>query len=977
MSKKKNLFKYNLKKILKIIIMFLFILTLVGTYNSSFASDSEVELENNSGVQKTAGDIIMGMLNGLLGIFLWIPVAIGGLLFVVVPYLILSLLFKLLGNTSFIVTPADIFYNRIPILSIDFFDFSTGGSDILSLRTAIAKWFVTLSGISVVILLGVLIYISIRAVIASTGQSRAKYYKMFVNWLISLALLALLGIIIVASITGNNILVRIIEKASMANLDGMDFAATILKLMGYILTPLNIIRQLSSAIILATITIQTFKYTFIYIKRMIKIAFLIMISPLITITYSIDKIADNKSQALNTWMHVFIFNVFIQTFHALIFSVFFTLAFKISVDVGEGGDFIFGTFTSTIPGTIIAIMSLGFIGEGEKIIRQIFNITDGEKLPAGGQLAKATMVNRMLDKTSERLKRSAEKQEKPRLFERSTESTKLPPKLKEPTSQNIETNNDLDINTAENVGSFDTNVEDTKNTQNIKLDPKVIDEKINEIPELKETSKPKSVFNKLNNLYSKNLIRNVATVGGAIWSIASGDALTSYALINSSKDVGEMLDKRRESRRKRNEKYGKMNKKDRYILNTKNAAKEAINSYGINQMINGEVPELETQEGIDQMQSWFRMVGDKSNSGKLLKEYEQARKKYLEKVMSDKSLTKAQATVMAYRLEESLMNGKLPKEGTMLGESFDTLEGRNFGSMIMEKKQMEDMEQYNGLESDIKKLTYDYDNVQNVLKTSEVAMALKEYSEENGDINEKTLNNPVSQQGERTAPESQHNMEDLDDLFKGLEDEIKNPEFGKDTNDGEYKLNKPEFGKNSSETDYKVDNPKIQENFNKIKDKLRKAEDELEKIEKENTNLKDNYNIVKIALEDAKKSENTNIIEDLEKRLKGLEKERISLENGKLKEKEKEVKRFKDKLEELMNNPDIDNPGISSENFNIEGNNNENISSGEINQGNINTGENNNENISSGEINPVNINTGENNNENINSEEDNSIKPDN
>ena len=154
----------------------------------------------------------------------------------------------------------------------------------------------------------------------------------------------------------------------------------------------------------------------------------------------------------------------------------------------------------------------------------------------------------------------------------------------------------------------------------------------------------KSVFNKLNNLYSKNLIRNVATVGGAIWSIASGDALTSYALINSSKDVGEMLDKRRESRRKRNEKYGKMNKKDRYILNTKNAAKEAINAYGINQMINGEVPELETQEGIDQMQSWFRMVGDKSNSGKLLKEYEQARKKYLEKVMSDKSLTKAQAT---------------------------------------------------------------------------------------------------------------------------------------------------------------------------------------------------------------------------------------------------------------------------------------------------------------------------------------------
>ena len=48
-----------------------------------------------------------------------------------------------------------------------------------------------------------------------------------------------------------------------------------------------------------------------YIKRMITVAFLILISPIITITYSIDKAGNGKAEAFSTWLREFLHNVLI------------------------------------------------------------------------------------------------------------------------------------------------------------------------------------------------------------------------------------------------------------------------------------------------------------------------------------------------------------------------------------------------------------------------------------------------------------------------------------------------------------------------------------------------------------------------------------------------------------------------------------------------------------------------------------------
>ena len=39
-----------------------------------------------------------------------------------------------------------------------------------------------------------------------------------------------------------------------------------------------------------------------YLYRLIKVAYLIIISPLVCVTYSIDKIKDGKAQAFENWM---------------------------------------------------------------------------------------------------------------------------------------------------------------------------------------------------------------------------------------------------------------------------------------------------------------------------------------------------------------------------------------------------------------------------------------------------------------------------------------------------------------------------------------------------------------------------------------------------------------------------------------------------------------------------------------------------
>ena len=138
------------------------------------------------------------------------------------------------------------------------------------------------------------------------------------------------------------------------------------------------------------IVFQTFGLLLSYFTRMLKIGFLLIIAPLITLTYSIDKIGDGKAQALGNWLKEFVFTVLIQPFHAIIYVAFVSMALNLVATSGTSlGE------RNQMAGALLAVLCLKFTKEAENIVRKIFafkNENDGAGSIAGGMAMSAMAV---------------------------------------------------------------------------------------------------------------------------------------------------------------------------------------------------------------------------------------------------------------------------------------------------------------------------------------------------------------------------------------------------------------------------------------------------------------------------------------------------------------------------------------------------------------------------------------------------------
>lgn len=221
----------------------------------------------------------------------------------------------------------------------------------------VTEYYYVLRNLAIAALLFVLLYIAIRMALSTVSADEAKYKKMLVNWAVSLALVFVLHYIMIITFFVNNTIVDILDKTM-----GPDEAWNYAGLIGDALVPFA---GFGEAIIFLMLVGMEITFLFMYIKRIIVLGFLIIIAPLITITYSIDKVGDGKSQALNTWLKEFIYNVIIQPFHCILYiTMIKTVIDTMSEKEGVGG-------------FIIYIIVLQFVKEAEEIIKKIFNIQAG------------------------------------------------------------------------------------------------------------------------------------------------------------------------------------------------------------------------------------------------------------------------------------------------------------------------------------------------------------------------------------------------------------------------------------------------------------------------------------------------------------------------------------------------------------------------------------------------------------------------
>ena len=387
------------------ICILLIILLVICTGSIAYAAEGE----SSTDVLGAILDTILKLLGSVVGIFTW-PVRLMVLAVTVALETVISTFGHVAGGSeNLVVTPFTILFNKLEITNIDFFDFSGGNNSFISgFRENIAMWYYVLRFIATAILLAILFYIGTRMAISTVADEKAKYKKMIVDWVVSLALLYLLHYIIVFVITLNAQLVQMLSDFADEDLN---FGWLIAGLLGQSVNPLSGIGGWAALILFTVFVWQTVKFFIMYVKRMITIGFLILISPLITITYSVDRAGDQKAQALNTWLKEFIYNVLIQPFHCVLYLSFAQVAFStiIKSDTDTmfellGQSLIF--WDDGIGNLFFAVLCLAFVNSGEKIVREIFGFN---KTSTVGDMVGAAAVVTSVVSTANKVGDSAKK----------------------------------------------------------------------------------------------------------------------------------------------------------------------------------------------------------------------------------------------------------------------------------------------------------------------------------------------------------------------------------------------------------------------------------------------------------------------------------------------------------------------------------------------------------------------------------------
>ena len=271
-------------------------------------------------------------------------------------------------------TPYDILFNKIALLDVNFFNIPEDGTVISNMRLSIAAWYYVMRNIAAVILLCVLIYVGIRMAISTVASDKAAFKKMLVDWVCSLALIFLVQYIIIFTFSVNEALVKALAEAG----GGADALVEAIENIKDVANNWLGMNSIPATIAYCMIIAQTIGLVFSYFNRMLKIAFLMIISPLITLTYSMDKMGDGKAQALNTWLKEFVYTVLLQSFHCIIYMAFIGMALSIlSVKGNEANN---------LGGAILAVLCIKFTKDAEKILGKIFQFegsTSESSLGAG------------------------------------------------------------------------------------------------------------------------------------------------------------------------------------------------------------------------------------------------------------------------------------------------------------------------------------------------------------------------------------------------------------------------------------------------------------------------------------------------------------------------------------------------------------------------------------------------------------------
>ena len=306
-------------------------------------------------------------------------------------------------------SPEEIFKGEIDLFGIDFIGGKTvkDGEEVENssegwnaLRGTVASWYKTLRLIAIIGLLSILIYIGIRIILTSSAGKKAEYKKSFVNWVIAVFLVFTMHYIMsfIISVIQN---VTTLVSATVGNVkvvfQDKTFVTNFMGLARFEAQQNSLINKLGFVVIYFAFITLTFKFTLIYFKRMISMAFLTISAPLIAMMYPLDKLDGGKSRTFGFWLKEYMFNALLQVVHLLLYNILIGSAVQLAVE-----------------NPVYAIIALFFLAEAEKLMKKIFEFGRASGGTVGG-LAKTVGSLAVMSSISHSLRDIIHPRQNPRL----------------------------------------------------------------------------------------------------------------------------------------------------------------------------------------------------------------------------------------------------------------------------------------------------------------------------------------------------------------------------------------------------------------------------------------------------------------------------------------------------------------------------------------------------------------------------------
>lgn len=259
------------------------------------------------------------------------------------------------------------------------------------LQRSISTWYKTLRMIAIVGLLSVLVYVGIRILISSTGQDKAKYKKMLADWVAAMCILFLLQYVMVFTMQMTKKVIEIFDTENMVRYEDSNkerpydyLISTVRAELGETNDSTESFAEIFAYIVIyIVLVIYTMVFLWQYLKRVVMLAFLTMIAPLIALTYPLDKIKDGQAQAFTMWIREYVFNALLPVIHTIIYYMLVSSAIDFIV---KGGNWLY------------AIVAVGFMMPAEKFFRKMFGFDKASSIGQLGAAAGGAMVMNAINK---------------------------------------------------------------------------------------------------------------------------------------------------------------------------------------------------------------------------------------------------------------------------------------------------------------------------------------------------------------------------------------------------------------------------------------------------------------------------------------------------------------------------------------------------------------------------------------------------